>query len=66
LSPVHVINGWDSGEIKDFATRSKASVSKIPPLGTLSWEKVVPNPERGRDSGLGNPWRARVIDLMLS
>jgi putative transposase len=23
--------------------------------------KVVPNPERDRDSGLGNPWRVRII-----
>jgi len=28
--------------------------------------KVVPNPERGRDSGLGNPRRVRVINLLLS
>jgi len=28
--------------------------------------KVVPNPERGRDSGLGNPWRVRVISPLLS
>nr|WP_198003833.1 RNA-guided endonuclease TnpB family protein [Methanocaldococcus sp. FS406-22] len=28
--------------------------------------KVVPNPERGRDSGLGNPWRVRVLNPLLS
>ncbi|MEO2117257.1 MAG: hypothetical protein ABGW92_02475, partial [Methanocaldococcus sp.] len=28
--------------------------------------KVVPNPERGRDSGLGNPRRVRVINPLLS
>ncbi|XRP96241.1 RNA-guided endonuclease InsQ/TnpB family protein [Methanocaldococcus sp. 16A] len=28
--------------------------------------KVVPNPERDRDSGLGNPWRVRVFNPLLS
>jgi len=28
--------------------------------------RVVPNPEWGRDSGLGNPWRVRVINPLLS
>ena len=27
---------------------------------------VVPNPEKGRDSVLGNPWRVRVLNPLLS
>ena len=63
IAPSPRYYGRDSGEIKDFATQSFASVSKIPPLGANGWEKVVPSPVRDRGSGFGGAGEDEVLNL---